>query len=138
LNAKTIPTFFALVIATAFLSGCQATGPLPGPRSGVVASGVPLRVWHFSSLNIDCSPFGEVIVRIVKTADHGSVTARAGNGYSNYGQANPRYNCNFKPTSGVNAVYSPKPGYTGPDSVSVDVFYPAGVEQQYTSTLIVK
>jgi hypothetical protein len=126
----------ALAAVTFTLSGCQTTGS--GFSSPVAIAGVPLRLAHFASLNPDCSSAGVVVARVAKPADHGVVTARVGEGYTNFVAANPRQHCNFHPTSGVNAVYTPDRGYAGPDSVALDVIFPTGEERQYTYNLNVK
>ena len=126
-----------LVIVTA-VSGCQTTGSSPVSGTGVAASGVPLRLWHFSSLNPDCTPFGEVVVRVLKAPEHGSLVTKPGEGFSNFDQSNPRHQCNLKRTPGMDAVYTPRPGYTGPDSVSINRIAPDGSDRQYTANIVVK
>jgi hypothetical protein len=97
-----------------------------------------LRLGHFADLNPDCSPIGEPAVRLTKPADHGAVTVRAGEGYTNFAPANSRNHCNYRPTPGVNAIYTAERGYTGPDTVVLDIIFPTGEERQFAYNLNVK
>jgi hypothetical protein len=63
---------------------------------------------------------------------------RAGEGYTNFVQTNPRNHCNYRPTPGVNATYTAERGYTGPDSVALDIIFQTGEERQFTYNLSVK
>src|SRR5271155_4577540 len=93
-----------IVFGAAGLLGCQTTGgQIVSP---VAVAGKPLRLGHFANLNPDCSPIGEPDVRVSKLPDHGVVTVRAGEGYTNFAPANPRNHCNYRPTPGVNATYT--------------------------------
>jgi hypothetical protein len=66
------------------------------------------------------------------------VAVRAGDGYTNFVQANPRNHCNYRPTPGVNVTYTAERGYTGPDTVALDAIFPTGQEQQINYNLNVK
>jgi hypothetical protein len=125
-----------IVCGAAGLLGCQTTGDRT--LSPVAVAGIPLRLGHFANLNPDCSPIGKPEVRVTKPADHGMVTVGPGEGYTNFVAANPRNHCNFHPTPGVNAIYIATPGYTGPDTVALDVIFPTGEERQVTYNLSVK
>jgi hypothetical protein len=125
-----------VVLSAAGLLGCQTTGSRT--VSPVAVAGLPLRLGHFANLNPDCSPIGEPDVRVVKLADHGVVAVRAGDGYTNFVQANPRNHCNYRPTPGVNVTYTAERGYTGPDTVALDAIFPTGQEQQINYNLNVK
>ena len=127
-------TFIAL--GAAGLSGCQTTGSQT--VSPVAVAGIPLRLGHFADLNPDCSPIGEPVVRVAKRADHGVVAARAGEGYTNFVQANLRNHCNYRSTTGVNATYTAGRGYTGPDTVTLEIIFPTGEERRIAYDLNVK
>jgi len=118
------------------LSGCQTTGS--GTFSPVAIAGKPLRLGHFANLNPDCSPIGQPDVRVTKAPDHGVVTVGAGVGYTNFVPANPRNHCNMRATPGANAFYTSSGGYTGPDTVVLDVIFPTGEERQFSYNLNVK
>jgi hypothetical protein len=123
-----------LALAAAALSGCQTTGA----GTPVAVAGIPLRLGHFASLNPDCTQIGEPHVRVTTPPSHGSVAVRAGEGYTNFVQANPRNHCNYRPTPGVNATYTAERGYTGPDTVGLDIIFQTGEERQLTYNLSVK
>jgi len=125
-----------LCLAAFVLAGCQTTGNRT--LSPVAVAGLPFKLGHFASLNPDCTSVGEVVVRVTKNPDHGVVAIRPGEGYTNFVPANPRNHCNFKPTPGVNAIYTSNPSYIGPDSVGLDVINPGGSEYQFTFNLNVK
>lgn len=116
-------------------TGCQTTSGYTA--SPVAVSGLPLKLAHFVDLNPDCSPVGDLVVRVAKNPEHGVVTLRSGEGYTNYGPQNPRYQCNLRSTSGMNVIYLSNLGYAGPDSLAVDVFG-GGSEAQQTYNLTVK
>ncbi len=117
-------------------AGCQTTG---GYTASLVAvSGLPLKLAHFVDLSPDCSPVGDLVVRVSKNPEHGVVTLRRGEGYTtNYEPQNPRYQCNLRPTSGMNVIYVSNPGYVGPDSLAVEAFGGGSAGQQ-TYNLTVK
>jgi hypothetical protein len=125
-----------IVFGAAGLLGCQTTGGRT--ISPVAVAGTPLRLGHFANLNPDCSPIGEPDVRVSKPPDHGVVTVRAGEGYTNFVPANPRNHCNYRPTPGVNATYTAQRGYAGPDTVALDIIFPTGEERQLAYNLSVK
>jgi hypothetical protein len=131
-----IRLFIGLALGAAALSACQTIGGQA--LSPVAIAGTPLRLGHFASLNPDCSPLGEPVVRVTKPADHGFVAVQAAEGYTNYVAANPREHCNYSPTRGTNAIYTSQRGYLGADSVALDVIFPSGLEQQFRYTLEVK
>jgi hypothetical protein len=131
LIATIVPTGAALV-----LTGCQTTGN--HTESPIAVSGLPLRLVHYAALNPDCSSIGDTVVRVLREPSHGVVTIRNGSGYTNFVAANSRHDCNFRPTAGTNVSYVSNPGYTGPDSVSLDAIYPVGQEIQSTFNLTVK
>ncbi len=126
-----------LVLASvATVAGCQTTRS--GTISPVAVSGLPLRLAHYSALNPDCSSIGETVVRVMKNPEHGAVFVQKGEGYTNFAAANPRNHCNSRPTRGSNLTYVSNPGYTGQDSVAVDVIFPNGREGQSVFNLTVK
>jgi hypothetical protein len=125
-----------IVLSAAGLLGCQTTGDRT--VSPVAIAGTPLRLGHFANLNPDCSSIGEPDVRVTKAADHGVVTVRPGEGYTNFVPANPRNHCNFRPTTGVNAIYTAERSCTGADTVVLDIIFPTGEERQFAYNLNVR
>jgi hypothetical protein len=127
---------FLPALAAVLLSGCQATSG--GTFSPVAVTGVPLRLGHFAALNPDCSPIGQVVVRVTKPPGHGTVSIYAGTGYTNFVSSNPRNACNYRPTPGVNVTYTSERGYAGPDTVDIDAVFPTGEERHFAFSLNVK
>jgi hypothetical protein len=81
---------------------------------------------YVASLNPDCSSLGFATVHLVEEPQHGSVAIDHGTGYANYPQNNPRSECNKRQTEGMVISYAPNAGFTGADSVMVEVITPAG------------
>ena len=125
----------ALILSVFALTGCQTTGNRT--TSPVAVSGLPLKLAHFTSLNPDCSAAGTAVVRVSKNPEHGVVIVRSGEGYSTFPPENPRQQCNFRSTNGMNVIYVSSSSYTGPDSLAVDGFA-GGQEYQLTFNLTVK
>jgi hypothetical protein len=126
----------ALSLSIIWSTGCQTIGGRT--MSPVAVSGLSLKLAHITNLNPDCSLIGEQpVVRVLRNPEHGHVTVSSGQGYSTYARENPRHQCDFRPSSGVNIVYVSNSGYVGPDSVAVDAFG-GGQEGQLTFNLTVK
>jgi len=81
---------------------------------------------YVPSLNPDCSSVGYASVRVVEEPQHGTVAADHGTGFSNYLQNNPRSECNKRRTEGAVVSYAPNAGFTGTDSITVEVITPGG------------
>ena len=81
------------------------------------------------SLNADCTAVGKVVVRDLKKPSHGTVTIEEGEAYTYFDKDNQRYHCNTQKSQGVLVLYQSAPGYTGPDSASIQVFFPTGHER---------
>jgi hypothetical protein len=54
------------------------------------------------------------------------VSVENGNGFPAFPANNSRYKCNDNRTEGTVISYNPNSGYTGPDSVIVEIIYPDG------------
>lgn len=125
----------ALALLGLVSAGCQTTGSYTA--SLVAVSGLPLKLGHYADLNPDCSPVGDIVVRVTKSPEHGVVTVTMGEGYTNFRPQNTRYKCNFRPTGGVNVIYVSNRGYSGSDSVALD-YFGGGVEGHNTFNLTVR
>lgn len=110
-----------LIVAALTLA---ATGADAATR--VAASGKPLKLVQVYSANPNCTPTGEITMRIVTPPEHGRVTIRKGRVYSNFAESNPRSVCNRRGVVGHEAVYTSARGYTGSDSVTLEAIYPNG------------
>jgi hypothetical protein len=78
------------------------------------------------SLAIDCSPLGEVDAKIIAPPDHGTVDIVKGMAFSNYTPGDPPYLCNAKKSPATLITYRSTPGFSGQDTVSVQIFFPEG------------
>jgi hypothetical protein len=92
----------------------------------VAAADQKLLVGFFYDLNPDCSSIGYATVRITEQPQHGKVTMENGTGFSTFPQNNIRYECNKRRSDGVVVSYVPEAGFTGADSLTVDVILPDG------------
>lgn len=103
-----------------------------------VAAGHQVRVYWAYSLNPDCTPDGQVVVRITQPPQHGRITIRNGRLFPNYPSSNSRNVCNTRRVPGVEAYYQPASGYIGLDSASFDTIFPNGTYRQFTSNIQVR
>ena len=110
-----------------FLAGCQsAGGPSAGQTSFSVPVGVERMVNSVYSVNEDCSPIGEVVVRVTAPPAHGTVEVRSGPVHTTFPDANPRSVCNSRTVQGKQIWYRPAVGYSGPDAFTVEKIYATG------------
>jgi hypothetical protein len=103
----------------------------PAPAAIVEVSRVaiadqPLRVGFFYDLNPDCSLVGIPSVRILEQPKSGKVTVENGTGFPAFPASNIRYACNSSRSDGAIVSYTANPGYTGADSLTMEIIYPDG------------
>jgi hypothetical protein len=98
----------------------------------VVVSGKPLILYYAYATNPDCSSQGTVVMRIAQAPEHGRVSIRQTGVFPAYPESNPKSVCNRRRVRGVQATYVSQRGYTGPDSVVLEVFFPAGSGRRVT------
>jgi hypothetical protein len=91
-----------------------------------VAADQKLRLEFVYALNPDCSSIGYATVQVLEEPKNGKVAVENGTGFTNFPQNNPRYECNKRRTDGVSILYEPNEGFTGADSVTVDIVSPYG------------
>jgi hypothetical protein len=103
-----------------------------------VASDHALRLDFLYSLNPDCTSLGFATVRILEPPKHGKVTFENGTGFPTFPQNNLRYECNKSRSDGVVLTYEPDSGYTGTDSINVDVIYASGTSAKRHYSIEVK
>jgi hypothetical protein len=85
-----------------------------------------LEVAFLYDINPDCSVIGVPTVRIVEQPKSGKVTIQNGTGFPAFPSSNSRFKCNQSRSDGATISYVPDPGYTGADSITVDIIYPDG------------
>ena len=124
------------------LLGCIAALTLvvqfASAREFVVPANTPRNIFHRYAVNENCSSVGEVVIRITTQPVHGAVTIRRGRDYPRFKAPNARVVCNSRSVQSTQVWYTPERGYVGPDSVTVDVIWPWGSEEQDTITILVR
>jgi hypothetical protein len=108
-----------------------APSPTPAPPAITVISRVAiadqrLQVAFLYDINPDCSVIGVPTVRIVEQPKSGKAAIENGTGFPAFPANNPRSKCNQSRNDGAIISYTPDPGYTGADSITVDIIYPDG------------
>jgi hypothetical protein len=81
-------------------------------------------------INPDCTVIGIPAVRVLEQPKSGKVTVENGTGFPTFPANNVRSKCNGSRSDGAIISYTPNPGYTGADSITVDVIYPDGNESK--------
>ena len=91
-----------------------------------------------AGIHEDCTSIGETITRVTIPPEHGTVVIISGRNYPNFPQTNRRYVCNSQKVNASQVWYTPRKGYIGPDSVSIDVIYGDGGSKQKTIPIQVR
>ena len=121
------------------LAGCQsAGGPNVGQANFTVPVGVERTVHSVYAVNEDCSPMGDVIVRVTVPPQHGTVDVRSGPVHTTFVAANPRSVCNSRTVQGKQIWYGPAAGYSGPDTFAAETIYPNGNDKSETFSINVQ
>ena len=95
-------------------------------QSRTVAAGHTVQLDFLYSTNPDCTSVGFATVHVTEQPKHGKVTVVNGSGFTNFPQNNPRSACNTTRSDGVIVAYEPEDGYTGQDSVNLEVIFASG------------
>ena len=115
-------------------------GPKPAPveiaRSA--ASEQRARIGFLSNLDPDCTSTPFANVRIVEPPKHGEATLKQDTGFTGYAKDNPRFECNQQRTDGTAVLYQSEAGYTGKDSLTVEIVYEDGRESNLRYAIEVK
>ena len=120
-------------LACVALVGCNTTG-----INKTFVSGKTSKLEFYYTLNVDCSSIGDATVRIISGPSNGSISIVKGSGYSRFTQDNQRYVCNARPSQGVNVMYTPRSGFSGSDSVTLEVIFASGSSRTLTYNVVVK
>jgi hypothetical protein len=126
-----------LILLIALVAGCAAPANqhsvnAPVPRVAQYASakaalsGQPQRIDYFYSVNPDCSSVGTTTIREVTPPKNGTITFTSGENYPDFKVGNIRYACNSKKVPVTNLVYQSNQGFTGTDTIKVEVLFPSG------------
>jgi hypothetical protein len=124
----------AIVLAVTLAVGADAQ--LYGRYDKAMVAGGTLQLGHFANVNGDCTSGGSVTVRVVSGPSSGAIRMAQNVGYGHFG--GDYQQCNAVKVMGESVIYTPQRGFTGTDSVQLDVFYPNGVERVVTFTITVK
>jgi Domain of Unknown Function with PDB structure (DUF3857)/Transglutaminase-like superfamily len=100
--------------------------PLELTRSA--AAGQQVRVGFLTNIDPDCSSTPFASVRIAEDPKHGAATLKDDTGFTNFAKDNPRFECNKQRSDGTAVLYRGEEGYTGKDSVTVQIVYVDGRE----------
>lgn len=103
--------------------------------SKIGVTGATLHIGHFASANPDCTPSGKTFVRISVPPNHGVVTMREGFGFTWFPKL---LLCNSRRVRGVTVEYRPERGFTGSDSMELDVISQSGSEALMLYNITIK
>jgi len=93
---------------------------------------------HYYSLKLDCSPSGWQDVRLSKSPENGEAKLIEATAIIGYSATNPRVKCNGRSTKSMALEYVPTKGYTGSDSIEVELINEVGQRNKYTYNITVK
>jgi hypothetical protein len=110
-----------------FMSSAAPAQELPTPPiNKTVLSGEKTRVWMAYDLNPDCSPRGEIRLRLIEPPKHGDVEMVTEKGFTTYPKDRQMYSCNEKQSDVHAYYYHSRDGFTGKDRFVGEVFYSNG------------
>jgi hypothetical protein len=92
----------------------------------VVPSGTNQRIGFFHALHPDCTPSGNVNMRVTKQPEHGTVETTTTTNFPTYPKDNIRSKCNQHKVKGVLVNYKAAEKYTGSDELDLLVLFPHG------------
>jgi hypothetical protein len=93
---------------------------------------------YYYSLKLDCTPSGWQEVTLSKSPENGDAKLVEAMTTINYTAPNPRVKCNGKSTKSMTLQYIPNKGYTGSDSIEVEMINDAGQRNTFTYNITVK
>jgi hypothetical protein len=112
--------------------------PAPSELTRAAAAGQEMRIGFLASIDPDCAPKPVASARIVEGPEHGEVTVREDTGFTNFAKDNPRSACNTRRSDGTAVLYRSQEGYTGKDTVAVEIVYADGHETSARYAIDVK
>jgi hypothetical protein len=89
-------------------------------------SGGTLLLATASSLAPDCTPLGDIEVKVLIPPQHGAVHAAAGTAFPEYVPGDASYACNKTRSPAEIITYRSTPSFTGEDSTLLQIFFPNG------------
>jgi hypothetical protein len=130
------------------LAGCVASNSALLPSEGMV---LPRRGGEvvanvsaggslfgpFSSLNKNCSVRANARVKVLKQPAHGTIKVKQGAGNPAFAAESAFAQCNGKRIGGTMVDYTPRSGYSGPDTFQFEVVFADGERRVLSPTLTV-
>lgn len=131
LNSSTRPLAALVALASLGLIGCVAQTPagkdtpgIDGPRPGGYSlawaeetrAGRAVVIYQTTSINPDCTPAGIPPVKVVSGPSHGKVGFRRKPILPN---VSSKSKCYHVQVPGIEATYTPDPGFVGTDKVKI-------------------
>jgi hypothetical protein len=107
-------------------------------QTRTVVAGKPFKLHEAYATNPDCSSVGDVVIRVVSPPSNGRVSIARGRVFPNFPPSNVRSDCNRRRVPGTIATYTAQRGYSGPDSVSLEIIYPTGLLRQTSHSIMVR
>ncbi|MCP8940023.1 hypothetical protein NK718_15965 [Alsobacter sp. SYSU M60028] len=132
LELITSALFLSVVAHPAF-----AESPLTVVERTVV-SGSEFRIGEYYQLNADCSPVGDITVKLLQSPKNGTAEVSDAALVTNFPPANQRHQCNTRKSPGVVLKYQAKDGFVGKDKIEALIIYPTGLTQKYRYVIEVK
>jgi hypothetical protein len=124
----------AIVLAMTLAVGADAQ--VYGRYDKAMVAGGTLKLAHYASINADCTSRGPTKIRIVSGPSSGTIRMAQRVDYGHFG--GDFQQCSAVKVAGESVSYTPQRGFTGTDSVQLDVFYASGFERIETITINVK
>ena len=122
------------------LAACQqpsnSTSAPVAMRTAV--AGIPRALYFVYSVDHACNSAGDNVIRVVQAPVHGKLSINAVSDYPDFAPSAAFHTCNTTQVAGKKLVYTADRGYSGTDSVAVQVIYAGGVERTYSFNLNVK
>jgi hypothetical protein len=107
-------------------------------QTKTVVAGKPFRLDFAYATNPDCTSNGDVVVRVTSPPSNGSISISRSRVFPKFPASNIRSACNSRRVPGTIATYIARRGYTGPDTVSLEMIFPSGLHRQQTYYLTVR
>jgi hypothetical protein len=100
--------------------------PAPLELARAAVAGQQMRIGFLTNVDPDCTSNPFASVRVVEEPKHGETALKEDTGFTNFANDNLRFECNKQRSSGTAVFYRGEEGYTGKDSVTVDIVYDDG------------
>ena len=107
-------------------------------QTKTVIAGKPFKLYTAYSTNPDCSAAGSPVIRVAAPPSNGSVSVARGSAFPSFPESNVRSACNRRRVPATIATYIARRGYTGPDSLSIEIIYESGQTRQASYDLMVR